>query len=84
MPGAWPEPRFDRVVISELGYSLRDAVELTRRGRCERAALNGDTVHRLLDQAHGLQRPGGDLDAGMRLDVWQADELSVAAREGLP
>ncbi|MEO7851737.1 MAG: SAM-dependent methyltransferase, partial [Rubrivivax sp.] len=110
MPDGWPAPAkdsgaeaFDLIVVSELGYFLRDAAEITRLGRRARAALteggtllachwrhpingyalDGDTVHQLLAQAHGLHRLGGYLDADLRLDVWQTDQVSVAAREGL-
>jgi SAM-dependent methyltransferase len=111
MPDEWPcaeshggaDARFDLVVISELGYFLRDAGDVMRLGQRAGAALNdggtllachwrhpiagyaldGDNVHRLLSRAHGMHCLGGYLDADLRLDVWQTDGVSVAAREQL-
>lgn len=101
LPQAWPQQRFDLIVISELGYFL-DAVALDAladkaldtlqpggtllachwRRPIAGCALDGDAVHRRLEERLGLHRLVQLREADFNLDVWSRDARSVAEREG--
>lgn len=96
IPDDWPEPSFDLIVLSEIGYYCPDLALLARRVR---DSLSSDGVlvachweHRALDHPHTAQQVHDALEVGLhsitrhrekdfRLDVWSITGESVAAAE---
>lgn len=102
IPEAWPEERFDLVVLSEMAYYL-DAAALTQfcgklissisptghfvachwRPRIADGAITGDEAHDLMTPLLPWQKTVRHFEDDFRLEIWSAQNHSVAELEGL-